>query len=213
MSKLFLESLDKEKLEVFYKLENFKEIGVLGGGTALALQIGHRISYDFDIFTFDKLDRNLWTKSRNILGKDCSRYIDTEDQLNIETSSSVYVTFFRDDYKSSFEPIKTNSINLMDIRDVATNKAFIIGRRPKWRDYVDIYFILKDRYLTLDEIMSLSKQKFKKGFSEKLFLEQLIYWVDIDDYDIKYLKNKIEPETIKKFLLSEATKFTSKLFN
>ncbi|MDI6785153.1 MAG: hypothetical protein QMD92_00430 [bacterium] len=213
MSKLFLESLDKNKLEVFYKLKDFKNIGVLGGGTALALQIGHRVSCDFDIFTFNKLDRHLWTKVRNTLGKNCSRYLDTEDQLNITTSTSVYVTFFRDDYKSLFKSIKTDSIDLMDIKDIVTNKAFIIGRRPKWRDYVDIYFIIKDRYLTLDEIMSLSKQKFEQGFSEKLFLEQLTYWTDIEDYDIEFLKDKIEPETIKELLFSEATKFTSKLFN
>lgn len=213
MLKLFLESLDKNKLEVFYKLENFKNIGVLGGGTALALQIGHRISYDFDIFAFDKLDRYLWTKLRNVFGKTSSRLVDTEDQLNISTPASVFITFFRDDYKSLFKPIKTDSIDLMDIKDIATNKAFTIGRRPKWRDYVDIYFIIKDKYLTLDEIVSLSKQKFKQGFSEKLFLEQLTYWTDIEDYNIEFLNNKVEPETIKKLLFSEATKFTSKLFN
>ena len=39
-----------------------------------------------------------------------------------------------------FKPIKTDSMDLMDIKDIATNKAYTIGRRPKWRDYVDIYF-------------------------------------------------------------------------
>jgi hypothetical protein len=213
MSKLILESLDKEKLEVFYKLKDFKNIGVLGGGTALALQIGHRISYDFDIFTFDKIDRYLWIKLRNVLGKDSSRLLDTEDQLNMTTPSSVYVTFFRDDYKSLFKPLKTDTIDLMDIRDIAANKAFTIGRRPKWRDYVDIYFLINDKYLTLERIISLSKQKFGQGFSEKLFLEQLTYWDDIEDYKIEFLKNEVEPETTKKLLLSESTKFTSKIFS
>lgn len=213
MSKLILESLDKEKLEVFYKLKDFNNIGVLGGGTALALQIGHRISFDFDIFAFDKLNRYLWTKVRNVFGKNCARFIDTENQLNFSTPKSVYVTFFRDDYKSLFKPIKTDTIDLMDIRDIATNKAFTIGRRPKWRDYVDIYFLIKSKYLNLEEIMKLAKQKFGLGFSEKLFLEQLTYWSDIEDYGVKYLKDNIEPETIKKLLLSEVTKFTKKLFN
>lgn len=185
----------------------------LGGGTALALQIGHRISFDFDIFAFDKLNRYLWTKVRNIFGKNCARFIDTEDQLNFSTPKSVYVTFFRDDYSSLFKPIKTDTIYLMDIRDIATNKAFTIGRRPKWRDHVDIYFLIKSKYLNLEEIMKLAKQKFGLGFSEKLFLEQLTYWSDIEDYGVKYLKDNIEPETIKKLLLSEATKFTKKLFN
>jgi len=210
MSKLILESLDKEKLEVFNKLRAFNKIGVLGGGTSLALQIGHRISFDFDIFTFDKLDSYLWTKVRNILGKDCSRYLDTEDQLNIMTPTSVYVTFFRDDYKSLFKPIKTDFIDLMDIRDIATNKAFTIGRRPKWRDYVDIFFLIKNKHLTLEDIIKLSKQKFENGFNEKLFFEQLIYWTDIEDYKIVYLKNDIEPQIVKDFLEKEVINYTNK---
>lgn len=213
MLKLILESLDKEKLEVFNKLKAFSKIGILGGGTALALQIGHRISYDFDIFSFDKLEHSLWPKLRRVMGENSSRYLDTEDQLNMATPDNVLITFFRDDYKSLFNPVKTNTIDLMDIRDIATNKAFTIGRRPKWRDYVDIYFLIKEMKLTLEDIIKLSKQKFENGFSEKLFLEQLTYWGDIGDYDIVYLKDNIEPEIIKKLLLSEATKFSSKVFN
>ena len=38
-----------EKL-IFEKLVKFKKPGYLAGGTALALQLGHRVSYDFDIF-------------------------------------------------------------------------------------------------------------------------------------------------------------------
>ena len=214
MLKLILESLDKDKLEVFNKLKNFKDIGVLGGGTALALQIGHRVSYDFDIFTFKKLVPYLWTKSRKIFGNSSSRLLDTEYQLNLTTPKEVYITFFYDyEYKSLFKPIKTDFIDLMDIRDIAANKAFTIGRRPKWRDYVDIYFLIKNSHLTLKEIISLSKQKFNKGFSEKLFLEQLIFWKDIRDYDIRFLKENIAPEIIKKLLLSEADKFVSKTFS
>ena len=212
MSKLFLESLDKEKLEVFHKLKNFKKLGVLGGGTALALQIGHRVSYDFDIFTFRKLNRSLWLKLRKVFGKSSNRYLDTEDQLNMTTPTSVYITLFKDDYKSLYKPIKKEYINLMDIRDIAANKAFTIGRRPKWRDYVDIYFLIKNKYLKLEEIISISKQKFKNGFSEKLFIEQLTYWDDIEDYGIRFLNDQISIDVIKNLLFRESSKFTSKLF-
>ncbi len=212
MSKLFLESLDKEKLEVFHKLKNFKKLGVLGGGTALALQIGHRVSYDFDIFTFRKLNRSLWLKLRKVFGKSSNRYLDTEDQLNMTTPTSVYITLFKDDYKSLYKPIHTEYIDLMDIRDIAANKAFTIGRRPKWRDYVDIYFLIKNKYLKLEEIISISKQKFKNGFSEKLFIEQLTYWDDIEDYGIRFLNDQISIDVIKNLLFRESSKFTSKLF-
>ena len=68
MSKLILASLDENRLSVFKRLEAFKNLGVLGGGTALSLQIGHRVSYDFDIFTFRTLDNTVWKKVKDIFG-------------------------------------------------------------------------------------------------------------------------------------------------
>ncbi len=50
MSKLFLDTLDPSRKAVFAKLNKFSRLGVLGGGTAIALQINHRRSFDFDIF-------------------------------------------------------------------------------------------------------------------------------------------------------------------
>lgn len=45
MSKLILEILDTNRLDSFKKLKTFKQYGILGGGTALALQIGHKKSF------------------------------------------------------------------------------------------------------------------------------------------------------------------------
>lgn len=209
MSKLILESLSNDRLKVFHRLKDFRKIGVLGDGTALSLQIGHRISYDFDIFTYNKLDPSLWRKARNIFGKGTLRLFDTEDQLNLSTPESVYVTFFYDDYKSLFSPIKTEYLDLLDIKDIAANKAFTIGRRPKWRDYVDLYFLLKKEYISFEDLITWSRKKFGAGFSEKLFFEQLIYWNDIEDYDIEYLIENIEPQIIKDFLELKVKNFTS----
>lgn len=210
MSKLILESLSNDKLKVFHKLKSFRKIGVLGGGTALSLQIGHRISYDFDIFTYNKLEPSLWRKARDTFGKGTLRLLDLEDQLNLSTPESVYVTFFYDGYKLLFDTIKTEYLDLLDIKDIATNKAFTIGRRPKWRDYVDLYFLLKNDYISFENLISMSKKKFGAGFSEKLFFEQLIYWGDIEDYDIEYLVENIEPQVIKDFLELKVKNFTSK---
>lgn len=55
MSKIYLEILDKERIKIFQKMGDFKRIGYLAGGTALALQIKHRKSFDFDIFTLKSM--------------------------------------------------------------------------------------------------------------------------------------------------------------
>ena len=50
MEKLHLDILDFGRKAIFQKLAVFRPVGYLSGGTALALQLGHRVSYDFDIF-------------------------------------------------------------------------------------------------------------------------------------------------------------------
>ena len=210
MLKLILESLNKNQLLVFKKLSAFKDFGALGGGTALYLQIGHRVSYDFDIFTHEKLKSSLWKKAKEVFGKNSEKLLNTENQLNLLTPESVYVTFFYDDYKSLFNPIKTISINLLDLKDIATDKTYTLGKRPKWRDYVDLYFLLKGKYISLEELINLSLKKFSNDFSEKLFLEQLIYWNDVEDYKITFLNKEVPPEKIKEFLEKEVKAFKNK---
>ena len=210
MSKLFLDLLDKNRKDTFSKLKVFSNIGVLGGGTALALQIGHRKSYDFDIFINKKIDKNVWRKSKEVFSKDCIKILENEDQLDLVTPDNIKVTFFNDDYSSLYASINNESIALMDIKDIATNKAFIQGKRPKWRDYVDLYFLLKKDYISFENLILMSKKKFGAGFSEKLFFEQLIYWDDIEDYRIEYLAGNIEPQVIKNFLELKVKNFTNK---
>ena len=53
---LFHNVLDSQRAEVFNKLGDGFENWYLAGGTALALQIGHRISFDFDLFSQHKID-------------------------------------------------------------------------------------------------------------------------------------------------------------
>ena len=189
------------------KLHNFKEIGVLGGGTALSLQIGHRVSYDFDIFTNDKLPHNLWKDITKVFGESCEKLLDYEDQLNLKTPNGVNVTFFYDDYKLLFGTVKSDYISLMNINDIACNKAYTVGKRPKWRDYVDLYFLLKDKHITLENIIGFSSKKFGSDFSERLFLQQFVYWDDVIDHHIEFLGEKVPPDDIKSFLFEEIKKF------
>ena len=56
MTKLYLDILDEPRQQVFARLTLFTPQWTLGGGTALALQIGHRKSYDFDLFSIPRID-------------------------------------------------------------------------------------------------------------------------------------------------------------
>jgi hypothetical protein len=99
----------------------------------------------------------------------------------------------------------------LNIKDIAANKAYVIGRRPKWRDYVDLYFLLKDRHFSLRQLIDLAVKKFDNDFSEKLFLEQLVYWSDIQDYTIDFIGKEISDEEIKAFLIDTEQKLLKEI--
>ena len=132
MIELHREILDEPRLETWKMLEQFKGVAVLGGGTALALQIGHRKSYDFDLMVSEPIKSNLWSKVVRVFGKYTIKTPDNEDQLNFVTKDNIAVTFLYNEYSFLFDAIGTESISLMDVRDIAGDKAMTVGRRGKW---------------------------------------------------------------------------------
>ncbi|RLC34395.1 hypothetical protein DRH14_03105 [Candidatus Shapirobacteria bacterium] len=90
-----------------------------------------------------------------------------------------------------------------DIFDLATAKVYAVGRRSVWRDYFDLYFILKNNYIGLDESLLMTETRYGSVFSQKLFMEQLAYFGDIKDFSIEYGlgQKKIDLDEVKSYLL------------
>ena len=63
--------------------------------------------------------------------------------------------------------------------ELAAMKAYALGRRSKWKDYVDLYFILTEHY-TMEQICKRATEIFGDLFSEKMFRAQLSYFDDVD---------------------------------
>ena len=83
-------------------------------------------------------------------------------------------------------------------------KAFALSRRSKWKDYVDLYFILRDFY-NIQQISELATTIFPQQFSEKLFREQLAFHKDIDYSEpVEFLVEPVSDQEIKDFLLNAA---------
>ena len=86
---------------------------------------------------------------------------------------------------------------------LAVMKAFALGRRAKWKDYVDLYFILKD-YHCFKQIADVASELFGEQFSEKLFKMQLVYFKGINyDEEVTYLiPNPPSEQEIQDFLIN-----------
>lgn len=199
MSEIHLELLDKPRLAVFKQLTSFKKEGYLAGGTALALQINHRISEDFDIFIEEEVGNKLRLKVEKIFGT-VKYYVNSSDQISFTTKEGVKITFVWYYFKTLEPLIPTSSLRLSSVDDIAADKAHTVGRRAVWRDYVDIFYILKNNYMDLQTIIDLAKKKFKGEFVPTQFLEQLRYFEDVHIVPIGFRKKKYSPDEIKSFL-------------
>lgn len=206
MLSIRLETLGPERKRIFDKLKIFKNKGYLAGGTALSLQLKHRHSFDFDIFLRKELKRTEYLLlKKNFFIKEV--ILNTSEQLTVMIENNINITLVFYPHKNLFSLIRTNSLPLLSLKDIVLDKAFTIGRRGIWRDYVDIFFLLKKKYISLSNVIKLAKKKFKEEFNEKLFLGQLSYFEDLGKFKISFIAEKYSKEEVKKYLTSEIKKY------
>jgi len=181
-----------------------KDFGLVGG-TAIALHIGHRQSVDFDLFTNTEFD-NFKIRKKIISNKKIEKVIVDEDDEYTVIINGVKITFFYYPFKINFPKEFNKTTKLPSLLTLAAMKAYALGRRAKWKDYVDLYFIMKNFHSVI-EINKKAKQIFSTDFNEKMFRTQLAYFKDIDYSEkIMYMKgfgvdNKIIKKDLIKFSL------------
>ena len=78
----------------------------------------------------------------------------------------VKLTFFHYPFEIKFNMNFENIIAMPDLLTLAAMKAYALGRRPKWKDYVDLYFIM-DKKHKLAEIIKKAKNIFGNEFNER----------------------------------------------
>jgi hypothetical protein len=88
---------------------------------------------------------------------------------------------------------------------LAAMKAFALGKRAKWKDYVDMYFLLKEHF-TLDQIAAHAEQIFGGMFNAKLLRQQLTYYQDVNYSEVvEYVIPSVSNEEVENFLTAVAT--------
>ena len=203
------EVLTEEQRKLLPLIRLFSNDYYLVGGTAIALYIGHRRSIDFDLFTTQDIKRK---SIRNLIDKSGfavdNLLYEAFDQIHLVVNS-VKITFFNFPYKIVHSMDFDGIIKIPTLLDLAAMKTYALGGRAKWKDYVDLYFILKAQY-DLRELSARATKIFGTYFNEKLFREQLCFFDDIDYSEkVEYIGDEINDGEIRKFLVDIAmTQFT-----
>lgn len=203
ISKLHLEPFDDNRRDLLERLAPHTGGYILGGGTALAFQINHRKSFDFDFFSREEIPRTLLVKlSRTIPPSTVSK--DTSDELTFFDRQEIKVSFIYYPFKPLFEPLETDwGLKLYGVDDLAVQKAYTIGRRGEYRDYFDLYTLLSTRRTTLIKIIENASKVYGEVFNPKIFFEQLVYFEDLRDFKIIPISDTAmvaDPNEIKLFL-------------
>ena len=195
------EILTKQQVALLPVVKAFGKDFRLVGGTAVALHIGHRRSIDFDMFSY-KPFKNIALRKKIKAFTNIDQEIVNQFGEFTFLCGGVKFTFYNYpfdlEYRESFE----NIVKIPDLLTLAAMKAHALAGRAKWKDYVDLYFILKDFYNWL-EITSKAKELFQGEFNEKLFRIQLTYFEDINYTEqVEFMPGfEVSDEVIKKALV------------
>ena len=147
----------------------------LVGGTALSLQIGHRISVDIDLFTREDYDVD------ELLSLFINRYGFQRNYQRGKTLkgfiNGILVDCIRHDYQE-IQIFESERVRMLSSKDIAAMKLnAITGNGTRVKDFIDVYFLLEA--FTLDEMLSFYKTKYQQD-DALMILRSLVFFDDVD---------------------------------
>jgi hypothetical protein len=214
--------LTKEQQSLHPLLTEFSKTHFLVGGTAIALILGHRKSIDFDFFhlghqgTGKELAARISSTGFTLeAGSDLHFLSDEEESeatLIIQGVKIQLIDFNRNPYNIPINLVSNNilckGIKTLSLEDLACLKIFAMMYRRKWKDAVDIFYILnKIPQLTFSHLIQRTKQIFTTLYQEIASLETILQ----DNWDmtegIEYVTDEIVEDKIIRQKLIELAKY------
>lgn len=177
----------------------------LVGGTALALQIGHRISVDIDLFTNSQFDSTIISAHL----KENYGFVENFNRGYFLQGSikGIKVDLLKYPYKPLNNLLEIEKIRMVDCIDIASMKMAAITNRGRKRDFIDLYFLLKT--FSLSEI--IEHYKLKYGSEIFMLLQSLVYFEDAEgDIDLNMIES-LDWEKVKSKIRIEVKEFIEKL--
>ena len=190
-----IENKTFELLERLMKDDNLLNFNLVGG-TALALQIGHRRSLDLDLFSTEQFDYN-----------ELNKYLKEKYEYKVSTIAKNTLIGFANDIKIDFithayelvEPvIFENNVRLHTVKDIAAMKLnAIVCNGTRIKDFIDIAWI--STIIPLSEMLKSFEIKYQTNIFPAL--KSLLYFEDINFREpIQMTEGKFSWKVIKKRL-------------
>jgi len=182
----------------------------LAGGTALAMQVGHRVSVDLDFFT----------PAKTFLPQEVVREISPgvwESEIIKEGTiygkvSGAKVSFIAYPF---FLPAESflfyEKLPVLDKRDIAVMKIIAISQRGRKRDFLDLFWIAKNSEPLSTILPRLKEQYPGVAHDYQHILKSLMYFADAESDPMPELYFSTTWEEIKSFFNREVPVLARKL--
>lgn len=195
---LHYKSVSAELLELLEFIMNQREFDEfnLVGGTSLALQMGHRISIDIDLFGASEIDEDLFLEVLKKFGT--VQVIKKSKNILICSVNGIKVDFVNYQYRLLESPLLEENIRLVKKKDIAAMKVNAIAGRGSIKDFIDVYFLLNE--FSINEMIGFYLQKYSDG-SGFMVRKSLTYFDDADNEEAPIMFQTITWKEIKKTIL------------
>lgn len=202
---MHLETLASKTKLVLAKLgkNNWLKNYYLAGGTALALQFGHRQSVDLDFFTVKTINTNLLIKKVSRAGR--FTLLKEEENTVEGILDGVKVSFMIYPYIFLKKTLKfDNNVNLASATDIALMKLNAIAGRNVKKDFIDLYYFLNKEKKDLFWLFAQMKNKYRGLDYDVMHLyKSLVYFVEADKEPMPKMLCKINWAVVKDFFIKE----------
>ena len=197
------------------KIHSLKEFNIVGG-TALALQIGHRKSMDIDLFYNSSevsIDFALILEECRDTFKKIEVVSIYENRALITHIENIKVDFVAQrNSKMLDKPIVIQGLRLATLRDIAAMKIMAVATTSnRIKDYVDIYYLLK-KY-SLETLFNFYYEKYNMN-NEQGALDNLPYFYDVsqDEFDaLDFMDTAPSLKEVCSILSQEVKKYSEKI--
>ena len=148
----------------------------LVGGTALALQLGHRNSVDLDFFgTIDKTMEQIVDELR-------SYGFNTDPEHKSKMIKILWVDGVKIDIVGGHRdwlrpPVETEGVRMAGLQDIAAMKLHAITGRGRKKDFIDFYFLMQ--HFSFQQMIELYQKKYPQN-SLFMVIRSLSYFNDAE---------------------------------
>lgn len=197
---LYLETVESSTLELLKKLQRLPvlEQTRLVGGTALALQLGHRKSIDLDFF--GTVDCEAEYLRESIAGIASLTILKESPHIHIYIVDGIKVDIVNYKYPWLDDVVLEQGLRLASVSDIAAMKiTAIIGRGTK-KDFIDIAFLL--HHFSLEEILHFYAAKYNDS-SVFMAMKSLAYFEDAEADPMPDMFVNQSWQQVKAYILSK----------